>query len=418
MFTNPRDNPRHDQSLDGQDSSSKARNDHGSPKTSSRSGPKPKNTAGPLAPPNARTRRAAKLGAAAPKPPRTNSRARASDSPVPSGIPESTAQPSAQSADQGSSETQVRTPDRSGATWSGRDERIKRPISNQTGPTTESGKEVVSQNALKHGFYSRPQVGDKEFAAIDLAVFNKLEPTGTVQSQIASSIADVLWRTARLEETVRTLYQGIDKERVSLTQLAEEIGFPFSKGYSHLLLVYHDEAHLLKRVRGHFEGVFAELLDKPFKSSDRKLSSPAYKAEGPMAGRANERIGQLLALGRKVLAKPTVVQHLEADFLQEFDAVMLETRLGNNKVGAALIGSGELMPLVECWLYRNHEQIQLVVHRMVGSLKVELLKDAGIDRALRTASSRLTTLLRDYARAAPDKLDLVRSLGYSPDDRH
>lgn len=365
--------------------------------------------------PNARTRKAAKLGAAAPKLPPATSRKRAS--PKSSEGPESIAQSSDQLGGEGKGENDLRAPGRSGSTWSGRDERIKRPISQQTGPTTESGKEVVSQNALKHGFYSRPQEGDKEFAAIDLAVFNKLEPSGTVQSQIASSIADVLWRTARLEETVRTLYQGIDRERVSLTQLAEQIGFPFSKGYTHLLLVYHEEEQLLKRVRGHFEGVFAELLDKPFKSSELNLSRPAFKAEGPMAGRADERIRQLLALGRKLLAKPTVLQHLEVDFFQEFDAVMLETRLGNNKVGAALIGSGELMPLVECWLYRNNDQIQLAVHRMVGSLKVELLKDAGIDRALRTASSRLSTLLSDYVRAAPDKLDLVRSLGYSPDDR-
>ena len=300
-----------------------------------------------------------------------------------------------------------------------KDSRLKQsinpqPIHPQTGPTSEEGKRAVSQNALKHGFYARPQEDDTEFVAIDLAVFDKLEPAGIVQRQIARSIADVLWRTARREETVRALYRDIEQEQVNLAQLAVQLEFPFAKSYAPLLLLYVSEGDLLRRVRGHCQGVFSELLERPYDRKVTVLRSLAATAEGPISGQANERIGLLLARAQKVLAKDTLVQHMEVEFFQEFDAVMLETYLGRNRVGAALLDSGELMPLVECWAYRNHMQIRVVVRRMVGSLQTELLKDPGIDRARRSASSRLSALLKDYVQAAPHKLDQARSLGYTP----
>lgn len=292
-----------------------------------------------------------------------------------------------------------------------RDSRLKKRLNPQTGPTSEQGKKAVSQNAIKHGFYARAPEGDREYAALEQAVVGQLEPVGEVQRKITNSIVFELYRIAKIEETVRMLDQGIDEERVNLSQLADQLEFPFSKTYAPLLLLYINEVDLRRRVLAHCKGVFLDLLQAPaaVEKSGRKVASQAL---GPMSDQANERAGKLLERATKLLNKDALIQHLETDFFQEFDAVMLETSLGRNKIGSALLDTGEMMPLVECWVYRNHMLIRVVMRRMIGSLRLDLMTDPKIERALKTSRSRLNSLLHDYLLESPNKLIRARALGF------
>ena len=110
--------------------------------------------------------------------------------------------------------------------------------------------------------------------------------------------------------------------------------------------------------------------------------------------------------------KQPLLPHMHEEFFQEFDAVLLETRLGRNKVGAALLESGEHIPLVECWVYRNHTQVRAVTRRMQAELRLDLMTNPKAERALNTARSRLNALLRDFVLEAPGKLSRARTLGF------
>ena len=120
----------------------------------------------------------------------------------------------------------------------------------------------------------------------------------------------------------------------------------------------------------------------------------------------------MVLAAEEIFSRPVVLQYMEPDFFEEFDAVMLDARLGKNAIGAALKGSGQLMPLVECWVYRNREKIFIAERRLLRSLRLDLLTDPRIERALKGARSRLKSLLSDYIYRAPHVRDRVEMLGY------
>ena len=74
-----------------------------------------------------------------------------------------------------------------------------------------------------------------------------------------------------------------------------------------------------------------------------------------------------------------------------------------------------MLPLVECWVYRNFRQIRITENKMMASLRLELLTSPGIERALRSATSRLGVLLSDYRDCCPDiSIRSLQMLGYGP----
>ena len=127
---------------------------------------------------------------------------------------------------------------------------------------------------------------------------------------------------------------------------------------------------------------------------------------------ANERARLVVQRAEEIFSRPVVLQYMEPDFFEEFDAVMLDAWLGRNAIGAALKGSGQLMPLVECWVYRNRDRILIAERRLLWSLRLDLLTDPKIERALKGARSRLNALLSDYIYRAPHVRDRVEMLGY------
>ena len=119
----------------------------------------------------------------------------------------------------------------------------------------------------------------------------------------------------------------------------------------------------------------------------------------------NARAASLIHKAREVLSRPHLVQHLEVEFFEEFDAVMLDARLGRSclhPAGPMQTHAGWMLPLVECWAYRNFRQIRLTSYRLMASLRMDLLTSPSIERALRGASSRLSVSLSNYLVCRPD----------------
>lgn len=291
------------------------------------------------------------------------------------------------------------------------DKRLKKRLPAQTGPRTEKGKAAVSQNAVKLGLYAR-QVEDDAFVELERSIIESLKPYGAIQEGIVRSIVFEMWRLRGMEATVRRLEQGINKEQVNLLQLADQVGFPFSKEYAPLLLMYQNEWDLLGRVRSHCEDLFASTMAHAEFERAMGQGQDGSGSRLTALELANERAVRMLEVAKGVLSKDTLVQAMEEKFFQEFDAVMLDARLGNNSLGSELNSVGDLAPLVECWVYRNHPQVRAIAERMLSSLRLDLLTDPRIERALKSARSRLNSLLRDYVIEAPDKLKKARLLGF------
>jgi len=292
------------------------------------------------------------------------------------------------------------------------DTRLKQSIHHQTGPTSEEGKKAVSQNAIKHGGYATPREEDWEFAMICQNVFGLLKPVGEVQCKIVESIAYDIWHINKVEQTVVQLEREIDTEGVSLSQLADALEFPFASIYQDLMLVYDNDIKLERRVRGYCAGIFTSLLKEPSHRLTSVRPSAAEQSVEPLLVQANERARRMVLAAGEIFSRTVVLQHMESDFFEEFDAVMLDARLGRNAIGAALKGSGQVMPLVECWVYRNRENIFTAERRLLRSLRLDLLTDPRIERALKGARSRLKSLLSDYIYRAPHVRDRVEMLGF------
>jgi len=71
-----------------------------------------------------------------------------------------------------------------------------------TGPKSEAGKAVTSQNALRHGVLSRRRVleeeSEAEFQALFDGLCHSLKPVGTLEFSLTEKIAVNLWRQERL----------------------------------------------------------------------------------------------------------------------------------------------------------------------------------------------------------------------------
>lgn len=290
-----------------------------------------------------------------------------------------------------------------------RDARLKKPVAKQTGPVTDEGKDAVAQNAKKHGGYAMPTRGDEGFASIEQSITGRLEPIGLEQHSLARSISYEVWRISNIERTVVELERDIDQEKVSLSQLAVQVDFPFADCYREVMLAYNSEESLRMRVYGHLCGEFSNTLDSAARNSD--------KADSYLTG-PNARAASLIARGREVLVRPHLIQNLEEEFFEEFDAVILDARLGRSSLhplGSEQRQAGWALPLVECWVYRNFRQIRVTENRLKASLRLDLMTSPSIERALRGATARLGLLLSDYRDCRPDiSPNRLRLLGYGP----
>ena len=152
----------------------------------------------------------------------------------------------------------------------------------------------------------------------------------------------------------------------------DALEFPFPSIYRDLLLIYANDCKLAQRVRGYCSGIFTSLLNEPSQRPTSVRPSAAEQSVESLLVDANERARLVVQRAEEIFSRTVVLQYIEPEFFEEFDAVMLDARLGRNAIGAALKGSGQLMPLVECWVYRNCDRILTAEGRRSGLARARL----------------------------------------------
>jgi len=88
-----------------------------------------------------------------------------------------------------------------------------------TGPRTEEGKAVVSQNAIKHGLSGQCDVirgeDQEEFNQYREEVFWELVPVGIMQSRLVERIVSLAWRLRRAERLQNEAFEALIEKEAS-----------------------------------------------------------------------------------------------------------------------------------------------------------------------------------------------------------
>jgi hypothetical protein len=91
-----------------------------------------------------------------------------------------------------------------------------------TGPKTKKGKEISSQNAIKHGLTATQTVigteNQQEFELLRREMIDDLNPIGPVQYRLADRIASLSWRLKRAE--------GINNQTIEIMLEEDALKYP------------------------------------------------------------------------------------------------------------------------------------------------------------------------------------------------
>jgi len=90
-----------------------------------------------------------------------------------------------------------------------------------TGPKTDEGKKISSQNAVKHGLFSTSPVinsprfkeNQEEYELLKEALTLELNPSGILQTHQVQKIVDCMWRYRRAINAEKTSVDKSEKDR-------------------------------------------------------------------------------------------------------------------------------------------------------------------------------------------------------------
>ena len=107
----------------------------------------------------------------------------------------------------------------------------RRNARNSTGPRTFEGKDVISQNAIKHGLFARQAVisseNQEEFCLYRDWMLAELAPAGPMESMLAQRIVSLSWRLKRTgiiqNQTIDTM--NADTKSNPLAKLTRSLAF-------------------------------------------------------------------------------------------------------------------------------------------------------------------------------------------------
>ena len=120
-----------------------------------------------------------------------------------------------------------------------------------TGPITQQGKHTASQNALKHGLFSRLLPNEEEFQQTLQGIMADLEPSGAIEQLVVEQIALAYFRLGhlyRVENDARSLPDPLTNEMSSLQAPAKSW---FEGAGAPLMIRY--EAMLNRQIQRSFE---------------------------------------------------------------------------------------------------------------------------------------------------------------------
>jgi hypothetical protein len=95
-----------------------------------------------------------------------------------------------------------------------------------TGPRTDEGKALSSQNAIRHGLLARQVViageSEEEFGSFQERLLASLEPVGELELMLADRIVSNFWRLARAGRIEVELFDVVKKDAETICMLSDE----------------------------------------------------------------------------------------------------------------------------------------------------------------------------------------------------
>jgi hypothetical protein len=159
-----------------------------------------------------------------------------------------------------------------------------------TGPITPEGKAVVSRNAIQHGLYARAIVAtanedSEEWIAFHNAAVADLAPAGTVETDLASRAAALLWHLRRLPGAEAEM---INRRSVSYASLERVARVEAHLGRQ-LQATLHELEAMQERRRGRRAPLARLDIATPFGDRDQQSAYIARAIDAIERAEANSR---------------------------------------------------------------------------------------------------------------------------------
>jgi hypothetical protein len=255
-----------------------------------------------------------------------------------------------------------------------KDARIKRRTKRSGGPKTEEGKLAASKNSTKHGAYSVIPPESLDYHKYVDAVRVELKPIGVIEETLAFSCAHEVFKSARVEEYERKRMRRSEQREVSVSQLAERVGFPWA------------DTHLQSLVNPINDILLQQGICKSWK---RLAKPPKSFGVGQLESMPDIRVAEMYELGCQVLSERGLNQYMQEPFFIKLDKVMHEARAGQNYLGLRIKDRSAELFLVEYWLYRNASAVEAARHDLRDEQAIEVLADENLVRAKTAINSAL-----------------------------
>lgn len=255
-----------------------------------------------------------------------------------------------------------------------KDERIKRRTKRSGGPKTEEGKLAASKNSTKHSAYSVVPPESQEYYTYVDAVRVELMPSGVIEEALAFSCAHEAFKSSRVEEYERKLMRRSEQKEVSVSKLAERIGFPWAETHLHLLMNPINEILLQQSI---------------YKSWKRLAKPPKSFGVEQLESMPDIRAAEIYELGCQVLSERGLPQFMQESFFVKLDTVVHEAGAGENYLGLRIKDRSAELFLVEYWLYRNASSVEAVRHDLRDEQAIDVLADEKLVRAKTAINSAL-----------------------------
>jgi hypothetical protein len=282
------------------------------------------------------------------------------------------------------------------------DERLKRPLnSNRSGgPRSSEGRARCSLNAIKHGGYVTANSAGLEYQQILSELTERVNPVGRVEEGLVESLAVELLRLSTLGKLeVERLQLAVSSE-VNYIELAQALNYPWAS--THLDVLRNPpqlstlRSRLVTYLRSQLASLQAQCVPSPSDAESRTLEALRLAAQDLAASTQDDD-----------------AQHdsaAEPAYYDDLDLHMQTLASGHVLLSSGMALPEDLQPLVDYWLLRNHNRIEVTHRELQVSQMVFVLTNDGVRRARSQAVRQLDDCIRllELLRGSPLDLGSTR----------
>ena len=257
------------------------------------------------------------------------------------------------------------------------DERLGRKHKRSGGPNTEEGKAKAAMNSLKHGAYAVTTPDLMEYYEIRGSVQRELKPDGVIEDRLADDAANNLQKRQFLQDYARRMITASQSRPLNAADIATRCCFPFEEKYQHLL------TQPINTVTLQLE------LAQDWDAHARPPKGKANEVERM----ADSRVSTLFKQGVATLSRRGLLQHLEEEFFNKLDVVMVEAMDGINYLGKRIAQRCDRLMLDNYWLFRNADMVRDCINDILAERGLAAMMDERLQRARDALDSGLKNTL-------------------------